>query len=514
MRRVELRWILGMTAGLATLAVHAGTSNSPPVATGIQRSDTRAVPACAACHGRAGEGNAAAGFPGLAGLPAKYLAAQLDAMAGGIRQSAIMGPLARGLNEKDRVKWAAYYAALPPVRASKLLGTLSSAGAQLALRGRWSDGIPACVQCHGDGGFGAGATFPALAGQSATYLANQLRAWKLGTRRGDPLDLMQSIAKRLTDDDIRSASDYFATTAGAAPSPAPPAAGTEPPTRHGFSGAAGVSAFTPSDKPIPDDDFGKVAELGRRIFDDPAKYAGPYVGNDLRCSNCHLDEGRLAGSAPMWAAYVSYPAYRAKNHHVNTFAERLQGCFRYSMNGKAPPLGSTVLVALESYAYWMAQGAPLDPNIAGRGYSKVAKPALPPDYHRGAQVYAKTCALCHGAGGSGQRDNEGNPVFPALWGADSFNWGAGMSSVATAAAFIEADMPFGRSSTLSTQDAWDVALFVDGHERPQDPRYTGSLAETQARFHDHDDSMYGKRVNGYVLGSNSVPSGPQHHTQR
>lgn len=275
------------------------------------------------------------------------------------------------------------------------------------------------------------------------------------------------------------------------------------------AGAAQSASFTPSDRPIPDDDFGKVVQLGRNIFENPAKFASQYVGNDLRCSSCHLDEGRRVGSAPMWAAYVSYPAYRAKNHHVNTFAERLQGCFRYSMNGKLPPLGDPVLVALESYAYWLAQGAPVDPNIAGRGYIKPAKAALPPDYRRGAQVYAKNCALCHGDDGAGRRANDGSPAFPALWGPDSFNWGAGMGNVTNAAAFIKTNMPLGRGGLLSDQQAWDVALFMDSHERPQDPRFTGSVAETRSQFHDDPDSMYGKTVNGHVLGSDSVPPGPR-----
>jgi thiosulfate dehydrogenase len=53
-----------------------------------------------------------------------------------------------------------------------------------------------------------------------------------------------------------------------------------------------------------------------------------------------------------------------------------------------------------------------------------------------------------------------------------------------------------------------VALFVDCHERPQDPRYSGSVAETRTRFHD-DGSMYGRKVNGYVLGSESSRSSPR-----
>ena len=115
----------------------------------------------------------------------------------------------------------------------------------------------------------------------------------------------------------------------------------------------------PAMSAIPNSPVGREVAMGRAIFDDPGANAHAFVGNDLKCSNCHLGEGRLAYSAPMWGAYVSYPQYRAKNGHVNTFAERLQGCFKYSMNGKAPPLGDRVLVALESYAYFLAKGAPV-----------------------------------------------------------------------------------------------------------------------------------------------------------
>jgi thiosulfate dehydrogenase len=82
-----------------------------------------------------------------------------------------------------------------------------------------------------------------------------------------------------------------------------------------------------------------------------------------------------------------------------------------------------------------------------------------------------------------------------------------MVNVSNAAAFIKSNMPFSLGGTLTDQEAWDVAQFVDSHERPQDPRYTGSVAGTRVRFHDKDNSMYGQRVDGYLLGSKSVPPG-------
>jgi thiosulfate dehydrogenase len=98
-------------------------------------------------------------------------------------------------------------------------------------------------------------------------------------------------------------------------------------------------------------------------------------------------------------------------------------------------------------------------------------------------------------------------AFPALWGNESFNWGAGMERIATAAAFIEANMPLSRPNTLSVQDAWDVATYMDSHDRPQDPRFVESVAATREKFHDSADSMYGMKVGGHVLGSGSVKPG-------
>jgi thiosulfate dehydrogenase len=172
------------------------------------------------------------------------------------------------------------------------------------------------------------------------------------------------------------------------------------------------------------------------------------------------------------------------------------------MNGKAPPLGDPVLVALETYAYWLAKGAPLGEKIAGRGYPKLAAPAQKADFARGAQVYPQHCALCHGADGQGQSTN-GKTVFPPLWGDHSFNWGAGMHEIQNAAGFIKANMPLALGNSLTDQQAWDVATFMDSHERPQDPRFSGSVEATRAKYHDSPNSMYGKTIDGHVLGSPS-----------
>jgi len=139
------------------------------------------------------------------------------------------------------------------------------------------------------------------------------------------------------------------------------------------------------------------------------------------------------------------------------------------MNGSAPPADDPALIALEVYSFWLATGLPVNKEVAGRGHPKLEKPAQAPDFARGQAVYTARCALCHGANGAGQ-SIAGRLIFPPLWGNQSYNWGAGMGRINTAAQFIYGNMPYGMSYSLTPQEAWDVAYFMNAHERPQDPR--------------------------------------------
>lgn len=188
----------------------------------IAKNGLGAAQACQTCHGAAGEGLAQAGFPRLASLGAPYLQRQLDAFANGTRVNAVMMPIAKALSVADREAVSAYYAALPaptgpapappaaPAPSSAVSAPPAGIGAILATRGRWTDKLPACEQCHGPGGRGVGPDFPALAGQSASYLANQLVAWKTGARPPGPMGLMAVVAKKLSDAEVSAVADHFA----------------------------------------------------------------------------------------------------------------------------------------------------------------------------------------------------------------------------------------------------------------------------------------------------------------
>lgn len=195
------------------LMANAAFADVPDGGTIARQGNGHGVAPCMACHATDGGGQAAAGFPRLAGLPQAYLRKQLDDFANGSRVNASMQPVASGLTDAERDAVAAYYSKLAvphSTPATAPSNTDAQLAQSLATRGRWSKGMPACEQCHGPGGVGVGDHFPPLIGQSALYLSNQLHAWQQGARRNDPLQLMQTVAGKLSEADITAISAWYA----------------------------------------------------------------------------------------------------------------------------------------------------------------------------------------------------------------------------------------------------------------------------------------------------------------
>lgn len=465
---------------------------------------------CTACHGTQGGGNGA--YPRIVGQPTSYFESQLRFFRNGTRKNAIMQQMASALSDTDISALATYFNHLTPAY-SPSSATLSSVqysrGQQLVTRGDWQHGIPACTRCHGSDLRGVPPFIPALAGQTQTYLHTALLEFRGNNRdlRDFPTTLMRHASQGLSNDDMKAVSIYIARLV---PGESPSSEETAHDSNYRFLAQSPDNFVPPPEAAIPAGPDGEMIRKGLQIFNDTQRNASSYAGNVLNCSNCHLDHGRRANSAPMWAAFVSYPKYRAKDKKVDTFEERIQGCFLYSMNGKAPAANSPVVVALVAYSHWLATGLPVGIAPKGAGYPALQAPAVTENIRRGADVYASHCAMCHGDNGEGRRTHD-EQVFPPLWGPKSFNWGAGMGRISTAAAFIKTNMPFGAGGTLSDQQAWDVAAYMDSRSRPQDPRFTGDVETTRKFYHGHD-SFYGRKVDGKLLGApektGPVPSAP------
>jgi len=179
-----------------------------------------AVP-CQACHGVKGEGMAATGSPRLAGQDATYLDKQLRDYASGSRSDPLMSPLAKTLDDRQRVDVAAYFASLTPPPSAAAADTadakLLDRGHLLSRTGDESKQLQACGNCHGPDGRGERYAAPYLAGQLAVYLTKSIAAWQAGTRKNDGGDIMATVADRLDQQDIAAISAYFSTLSSPRP---------------------------------------------------------------------------------------------------------------------------------------------------------------------------------------------------------------------------------------------------------------------------------------------------------
>ncbi len=162
---------------------------------------------CAACHGA--DGNSVSPiYPVLAGQHPEYITKQLRDFKSGARRNAIMAPNVVGLTDEDMVNLGAYFAAQTPKTRLAKDPELMAAGQRLYKGGNPGSGVPACASCHGPSGAGIPVQFPRLAGQHARYVEAQLRNFRSGDRANDGGKMMQVIARKLTDREMRAVAEF------------------------------------------------------------------------------------------------------------------------------------------------------------------------------------------------------------------------------------------------------------------------------------------------------------------
>jgi cytochrome c553 len=170
--------------------------------------------ACGACHGA--DGNSTAPFPKLAGLGEKYLLKQMRDIRDGLRSVPAMAGQLDGKVDQDLADIAAYFSSQTRSGGQTDPAQLAL-GAKVFRSGVAERNVPACMACHSPTGSGnAPAGFPALAGQHAQYVADQLRAYRKGyedpagrTNDGDA-KTMRTIAFGLSDKEIDAVASYIA----------------------------------------------------------------------------------------------------------------------------------------------------------------------------------------------------------------------------------------------------------------------------------------------------------------
>ena len=194
-------WILSITISGAIV------SNSALAVGSVEAGAAKAV-VCQACHGANGNSTNPE-WPSLAGIGADYITEQLKNFKEGKRTNPVMMPNVANLKDDDMADLGAYFDSLTNT-GLEADPSYWQAGEKLYRGGDAARGIPACMACHGPTGRGnEPAKFPALRGQQSVYLAKQLNDYASGARATGPNGIMQTIAKRLSPEDIRNLSSYL-----------------------------------------------------------------------------------------------------------------------------------------------------------------------------------------------------------------------------------------------------------------------------------------------------------------
>jgi len=212
---------------------------------------------------------------------------------------------------------------------------------------------------------------------------------------------------------------------------------------------------------LNDDSLGRAVRRGLALLTATHDSLPRFVGGNLNCTSCHLEEGRRATAAPLSGVFARFPKYLDRTGAVIPLEDRVNYCFTRSLAGSRLPNDSREMQDIVAYLAFLSRGVPVGSHIAVEGMPQM--PKLVGDTPRGATLFASNCVRCHGPDGVGIAN------VPALWGPKSFSVGASMAREERAASFIRHNMPFDKPGTLTDQDAFDIAAYVTAKARPDSP---------------------------------------------
>lgn len=265
----------------------------------------------------------------------------------------------------------------------------------------------------------------------------------------------------------------------------------------------------PDIEKLPNDKYGQMVRHGKLLMEQTYKYLGPEVadvskrhaGNNLACVSCHVDAGARKFGNPWVGTFASFPQYRGREDAISTTEERINGCMERSMNGRKLPADSGEMKAMVTYLHFLSREIPVGAKLEGTGTPRLKLLDRAADPVAGKQVYTTYCVACHGAEGQGVRRGKPGDAdgyqFPPLWGADSYNNGAGMARIQLAAGFIKANMPSGTTHVnmvLNDEQAFDVAAYINNQPRPVKPNLE---ADFPARKNKPVDSAFAPYTPGF-----------------
>jgi thiosulfate dehydrogenase len=220
----------------------------------------------------------------------------------------------------------------------------------------------------------------------------------------------------------------------------------------------------PSESDIPSDSMGAAIRRGLALLRFTPESLPAYVHSNMRCTSCHQNDGTKTTSVPLTGVQARFPKYNARSGKVISLADRVNFCVTRSLAGTALPADSRQMNDILAYLAFISRDVPTGRKLSAVDGLIPMKDTLPGDTLRGRQIYTATCAVCH------QPDGSGKSPIPALWGPRSFSIAASMARQERAASFISHNMPQTLPGSLTPQNAFDLAAYINSHPRPDSPQ--------------------------------------------
>jgi thiosulfate dehydrogenase len=232
----------------------------------------------------------------------------------------------------------------------------------------------------------------------------------------------------------------------------------------------------PDTSAISNTSDGMLIRYGRELVANTSFYLGPkgtvaHITNGMNCQNCHLDAGTKTWGNNYGGVYSTYPKFRERSGTVENVYKRINDCIDRSLNGHPIDTKRREMHAIAAYINWLGQKVPKNSKPWATGIRDLSFIDRPADPSKGRIVFIQKCQRCHGAEGEGlKRLDSTSYVYPPLWGNNSYNTGAGLYRLSRFAGYARDNMPFDapyNSASLTDEEAWDVAAFVNSQPRPQ-----------------------------------------------
>jgi thiosulfate dehydrogenase len=216
-------------------------------------------------------------------------------------------------------------------------------------------------------------------------------------------------------------------------------------------------------------------EYGKELLAHTSKYLGPNgsvskMTNGLNCQNCHLQAGTIIFGNNYGSVNSMYPKFRARSGSIENLYKRINDCIQRSLNGTAIDTSGKEMQAIAAYINYIGSNVEKGKKAAGSGFKDLSYLDRAANPGKGMLVYESKCQSCHQQNGEGLFNGDKSEyIYPALWGANSFNDAAGLYRISNFAKYVKYNMPQGttyKNPLLTDEEAWDVAAFVNSQKRP------------------------------------------------